>query len=174
MNEKIGSLRVDKGIRRIEVNDEGECIEISLNDPTFFERFAAFVGWLEKEQKEFSEWNDRFRQNYQELVTRDEDGDHLNAPALEEYAGKKVELSRNVCDRLDLLFGENCCKKVFGNILPDENSIADFIEQITPILQKLAQERSQSIQLRYDRSRKGARKQQLGQEGLTADDEGGK
>lgn len=157
MSDKIGSLRVDKGIRRIEVNDDGECIEISLNDPTFFERFASFIGWLEKEQKEFMDWNDRFQESCQELTIREDDGEHLNIRALEEYAGKKVELSRNICGRLDILFGENCCRKVFGNIQPDENSIADFIEQITPILQKLADERSQNIQLRYSRSRKGAR-----------------
>lgn len=166
MTEKIGSLRVDQGIRRIEVNDDGECIEVSLNDPTFFERFASFIGWLEKEQKEFEEWSGRFRETYQDLVIEDLEGKHINASALEELAAKKVELCRNICGRLDVLFGEDCCRKVFGSILPDENSIADFIEQITPILQKLADERNESIKLKYDRNRKGARSRQQSKEEL--------
>lgn len=157
MSEKIGSLRVDRGIRQIEVNEEGECIEVSLNDSGFFEKFASFLGWLEKEQREFEAWAGQFQETYQNMVIKKDTGESLNVPALEEYAAKKVELSKGICGKLDLLFGEGCCQKVFGPVLPDESSVADFLEQLTPILQKLAEERNESIQLRYDRSRKGAR-----------------
>lgn len=162
MSDKIGSLRVDRGIRRIEVNEEGECIEVSLNDSAFFEKFAAFLKWLEIQQNEFETWSQQFQETYRQLVIRQDEEEKLNVPALEQLAAKKVELSKGICGRLDQLFGEGCCSKVFGPVVPDENSIAEFLEQLTPILQKLVEERNEKIQLRYDRNRKGARSLQGG------------
>ncbi len=37
----MDSIRVDSGIKKIEVNDAGEYIEIPTGDASFFERFAA-------------------------------------------------------------------------------------------------------------------------------------
>ena len=41
--ETIGKIRVDNGIRRIEVNDNGDFIEVSANDPRLFFFFFAML-----------------------------------------------------------------------------------------------------------------------------------
>lgn len=42
----MDSLRIDNGIKKIEVNDAGECIEFSINDDKFLTSFWAFGEWL--------------------------------------------------------------------------------------------------------------------------------
>ena len=57
---------------------------------------------------------------------------------------------------LDLLFGEGCCRKVFGNIVPDDLLIMDFLEQLTPVIEDLGRERNKKLSGKYSRGRKGA------------------
>lgn len=40
------SLRVDSGVKRIEVNDNGDYIAVNISDNSFFKRFDDFVAWL--------------------------------------------------------------------------------------------------------------------------------
>ena len=37
------SLRVDSGVKRIEVNDNGDYIAVNISDNSFFKRFDDFV-----------------------------------------------------------------------------------------------------------------------------------
>lgn len=151
------SLRVDRGIRRIEVNDEGEYLEITLNDPTFFSRFADFLKWLESSQTELESWDKEYRGKYEIAEGQEQDADIIDVEAISEYANKHVDLCKETCIQLDQLFGTDSCRKVFGNMLPDEYCISDFLEKLTPIMQRMAKERDEKIQLRYDGKRKGAR-----------------
>ena len=43
-------LRIECGVREIEVNDDGECIYIPMDDNTFFKRVDNFLNWLEERQ----------------------------------------------------------------------------------------------------------------------------
>ena len=72
------------------------------------------------------------------------------------YAAKRTETYQECCERLDKVFGEGCCRKVFGEIVPDELLIMDFIEQIGDVLHALGQERNRRMAEKYNRRRKGA------------------
>ena len=92
MSEFYRELRVDNGIRKIGVNDNGDYIEISINDSSIFDRFA-----------------DQFQ--------RDGAGKDTTDPeVIREYTGKRTETYRECCGRLDAIFGEGCCRKVFGDV----------------------------------------------------------
>lgn len=52
--------------------------------------------------------------------------------------------------------GEGCCRKVFGNIVPDDLLIMDFLEQLTPAIEALGKERNKKLSTKYSRDRKGA------------------
>ena len=46
------SLRVDSGVKRIEVNDNGDYIAVNISDNSFFKRFDDFVAWLNAKNEE--------------------------------------------------------------------------------------------------------------------------
>lgn len=48
----MDKLRVDSGIKNIEVNDNGDYISIPISDTAFYERFGALIKNFEKKQSE--------------------------------------------------------------------------------------------------------------------------
>jgi len=147
----MDSLRVDSGIKRIEVNDNGEYIEIPISDTSFFERFGALIKHFEKKQLEIEQQGKKLSEKHKGKP--DDDADMI-VDTIDLYSN----LCKDVCAELDNLFGEGCCQKVFVGIkTPSVELIGDFFEKITPLLQKYANERNQKINLMYNRNRKGAR-----------------
>lgn len=145
-------LRVDSGIKNIEVNDNGDYISIPISDVTFYERFGALIKNFEQKQTEFE-------QKAAKLSEKHKDREEFDADAIVDATGFYAEVCRYTCSELDKLFGEGCCKKVFVGIEnPSEELIGDFFDQITPLLNQYAKERNQKIDLMYNRNRKGARK----------------
>lgn len=144
----MDSIRVDSGIKKIEVNDDGECISIPISDTAFYERFANILKYFDEKQKDIEQKVHEISEKY---------SDNENTEKAFDEVKMYSDLCRNVCSELDKLFGEGCCRKVFvGNEVPGIELIGDFFEQITPILQRFVQERNKKIELRYNRHRKGA------------------
>lgn len=138
---EMKSLRVNTGVKRIEVNDNGDYIVINLSDNSFFTRFNSFLNWLNTKQAELdaSEW----------ATGKEPD-------ALMVFDGYRT-LCKETCERLDDFFGDGCCSKVFFGIEePGIELIVDFLDQIIPILNDFAKERSENIRLKYSKNRKGA------------------
>lgn len=134
------SLRVDSGVKRIEVNDNGDYIAVNISDNSFFKRFDDFVAWLNAKNEEA------------DRIANDSSGDFT------ERFGEYDALCKEACAELDSLFGSGCCKKVFPDVeSPGMELIADFLDQIIPILQGFATERNQKITSKYSPNRKGAR-----------------
>ena len=148
----MDSLRVDSGIKNIEVNDNGDYISIPISDTTFYERFGELIKNFEKKQAEIE-------QQGKELSEKHKDKPDNDVDMIVDVFTLYTNLCKDVCAELDKLFGEGCCRKVFVGVeIPSVELIGDFFEQITPFLQKYAQERNQKINLIYNRNRKGARK----------------
>ena len=134
------SLRVDSGVKRIEVNDNGDYITVNISDNSFFRRFDDFVKWLNVKTVEADK------------ISQDTESD------FSERFNAYDALCRESCKELDALFGEGCCRKVFLDIeSPGMELVADFIDQIIPIIQGFATERNQKITSKYSPNRKGAR-----------------
>lgn len=147
----MDSLRVGNGIKNIEVNDNGDCISIPISDAAFYERFAAVMRNFEEKQKEIDRCAKDISEKHKDAPEDDSstiiDGIYLYS-----------ELCKYTCSELDNLFGTGCCKKVFiGVETPGIELIADFFDQIVPLLNQYAAERNQKIELMYNRNRKGAR-----------------
>lgn len=146
----MDSLRINSNIKTIEVNDAGECISIPMGDTTFFERFGSIIKYFEQKKDEIDRQGRELSEKYKE---KPEDDIDRFMDAVQYYAA----LCREVCEELDKLFGEGCCRKVFSGIeSPGVELIGDFFEQITPLLQKYFSERNQKINAKYNRARKGA------------------
>lgn len=159
MGNFYGNIKVDNGIRRIGVNDEGEYIELSLTDVTLFDRFASVIEWFEKKQEELTAYDADFKARHGE----DED----NTSAVMETVHKRAEVFSECCQKLDEVFGKDCCRKVFGDIIPDEVPIMDFLDQMTPIMSRMAQERGEKLRAKYHRP--GKKQKQRTKQELIAD-----
>lgn len=147
----MDKLRVDSGIKTIEVNDNGDYISIPISDASFFERFGKMMKNFERKQAEIE-------QQGKELSEKHKDKPDDDVDMIVDTMGLYSKLCKEVCAELDNLFGEGCCRKVFVGVEnPSIELIGGFFEQITPLLQKYAQERNQKINLMYSRNRKGAR-----------------
>lgn len=149
----MDSLRVDNGLKKIDVNDAGECIEFSVVDGRFFRAFFDLLQWFDeqearKEIKEMKEQRDK--------VVSD-DGNKINYDAANSVLDIREKISKEACEKIDNIFGAEASRKIFGSIIPDMYMIAVFFEKITPFIEKYAKERNQSINKKYSKSRKGAK-----------------
>lgn len=145
-------LRIDSGVKRIEVNDNGEYIAINLSDNSFFERFKNLIKWFEDKNKELNAEEDKADE------TASAKNEKPNLDEIFDRAKKYKDLCDSTCVQIDKLFGEGCVRKVFPDVeSPSLDLLDDFFEAITPLLQKFANERREKIQLRYNRRRKGSR-----------------
>lgn len=144
-------LRVNSGIKNIEVNDNGDYISIPISDASFYERFGAVMKNFEQKETEYNQKVKELSKKHKDKPSDDVDmivdGIHL-------YSG----ICKDTCAELDKLFGEGCCRKVFTGVEnPGVELIGDFFEQIAPLLNQYAKERNQRINLIYNHNRKGAR-----------------
>lgn len=152
----MDSLRVSNGIKNIEVNDQGEYISIPISDTTFYERFGNILKYFEEKETDIERQSKELAEKYPEM--KESDIDSLNADMIIDITKMYTDLCKDVCGQLDKLFGEGCCRKVFDGIeTPSVELIGDFFEQITPLLQKYADERNAKFNMKYSRKRKGAR-----------------
>lgn len=149
----MDSLRIDNGLKRIEVNDAGEYIEFSVVDSEFYRAFFELLQWFDeqenrKEIKEMEEQGDKVISG---------DGSKINYDAANSVLDIREKISKEACGNIDNIFGAESSRKIFGSIVPDMYMIADFFEQIAPLIEKYAKERNQSINKKYSKSRKGAK-----------------
>ncbi len=145
----MDSLRVSNGIKRIEVNDDGEYIEFSVTSGKFLDGFFTTLEWLES--KEVQDRIDRMDEESKLIASTD---DNKGIKAI-------MELHTQICveamQKIDDIFGVNASKKIFCGTIPDIFAITDFFEKITPFIEKYAEERGKNISKKYSTRRKGAK-----------------
>ena len=149
----MDSLRIDNGLRQIEVNDKGECIEFSVVSNDFFRAFSDLLQWFDGQENR-QEIKDMEKQ--QENVAS-ENGEDINYEALESVLNIREKISEEACEKIDAIFGSRASRKIFGSIVPDMFLIAEFFEKIAPFIAKYAKERSQTINKKYNKNRKGSK-----------------
>lgn len=132
----MDKIRVNRGIV-VEVNDEGETIRINAEDQMFVNRFYDLIERLEKTQKDMEEHKDKEEREQLSIM---------------------IEKTRDIMDEIDGMFGAGACAKVFGDIVPSVYLIADFFDQLIPIVTAYADDRQKQIESKYNRYRKGSRK----------------
>lgn len=129
-----GSIRIKSSLR-ISVNDAGDVILIPVEDTQFIDDFFGLL--------------DAFSQASENIRKR------TSGKETAAQVKPVVEEMRGMMTRLDNLFGEGCCQKVFGNIVPTPYIMADFFDQMVPILNKYANDRQSKIAEKYNRNRRG-------------------
>lgn len=122
-------IRVSSGIE-IEVNDVGETIVIPVEDMNFIDKYNRLIETFERISTEIQEKEGTLT------------------------AGEELKLIiskiKEIMDEINALFmDEQCCKKVFGDIIPSPYVVADFFEQLYPYVEKYTDERHKKIMAKY-------------------------
>lgn len=135
----MNQIRVNSCIV-VEVNDNGDTITVNAEDQNFIDKFFDL------------------RERLDTLAGKMGSSDVQNQGEREQLR-TLIDGTKEIMADIDLLFGENACRKVFGDIIPNPYLIADFFEQLTPIARQYMDERQKKIDAKYNRNRKGSKKQ---------------
>lgn len=159
------SIRIDTGIREIEVNDSGDSIKIPVNDTAFYRRFAEAFNRFEEKQVEIDRRSKALSEKYsgKEPGNDREEGAEGDPEINMEMFGDALDLysevCRETCREIDNIFGEGCCSKVFPGVKePGIDMIMDFFEQIFPIMEKFMDEKNKNMIQKYGKKRRGGGK----------------
>lgn len=142
-------LRIDTGVRKIEVNDNGDYIMLQVADQSIPPKLRKFSKAIEAKI-------DKLR----ELI-----GSVADVEAIEELTDSEVdieaveelayEIGVFAKASIDDIFGVGTCKKVFGDIVPPLEMYKEFIEDIIPYFQEYALNRAKKLS-KYSPNRMGS------------------
>lgn len=175
-------LKLNGGIQqdllKVIVNDNDEYIYINPNDGTFLDRFGRFLAWLEEKTVELEKLGNEKAKKYngKAIVTENEEGDtEIDIEQLLDFTSIQLEALTEISSKIDSLFGQDTLKKYFRafyeinpEFIPDADCINDFLNQIIPAVNTAYDARIERINSRYNKSRKGGKKQRSKTELLQA------
>lgn len=128
-------IRINSSTKKINVNDEGEFILLPLADDSFVLGFYKLMDYVQDSARRIPG------------LTEDAAG---NVDAVEQI----VELEKETRAKVEALFGEGTCRKVFGDILPSMDLFVEFFGSVVPFLEEYKQERVKRMG-KYDAGRTG-------------------
>ena len=150
-------LVLDTGLKKIAIKiEDGETVsvlKINVADVGTVERFAAIINNLEKISEDWDKEADAHKEKYE----NDGDTDEIDISRVLDISRVRVKYIRKIINEIDGLFGENTVSGIFGDMIPDETALLDFIEGVIPVMNKLFGKRFETNRKRYNSSRKGAR-----------------
>lgn len=138
----MDKIRIQRNIKFIEVNDEGEFITLDFDDLELPYRFYGMVKKLEKDRV-------RFAKELDEKLK----GKPARACS-EELVEAERKLNIYFRDAVDEVFGEGTCRKVYGDILPSLEMHMQFFDLLRPYFEEEAKRR-QARMNKYNAGRMG-------------------
>lgn len=135
-------IRLQRNVKRIEVNDDGEFITLDFDDLDLPYRYYGMLKKLEKDRVKFSEeLAEKFKDKSAEDCT-------------EELVNAERELNIYFRDAVDEVFGEGTCRKVYGDILPSLEMHLQFFDALRPFFEEEAKRRQERMS-KYSARRMG-------------------
>lgn len=141
-----GKIRIDNGSKRIEVNDNGDYIILPMGDRSFPARYFKMVSNMNAALDAAAVEAEKLDAEYEGRTDTPE-----YQVALREF---ECETYGTVIKEIDNLFGEDTCKKVFGDIVPEIDLYFDFLNQLKPYFEAHAATRAEKMQ-KYSAERLG-------------------
>ena len=148
-------LVLDRGLKKIAIKDEdGEVItvlNVNVADAGTAERFGKIINNLQEIsdncEKEADAWNKE----------HEEEGEDVSVDNILQINQIRVKYLLQIIKEIDELFGEGTIESIYGDIVPDEPALEEFIKGIIPVMNKLFNKRYELARKRYNSGRKGAR-----------------
>lgn len=138
----MDKIRIQRNVKRIEVNDNGDVLVLDFDDLNLPYKFYAMIKKFEADRVKFTK----------ELSEKLKDGSAAeNADALVEA---ERELNIYMRDAIDGVFGEGTCRKVYGDILPSVEMHMQFFDALKPYFDEEAKRRQEKMS-KYSARRTG-------------------
>lgn len=125
----MDKIRIQRNIKRIEVNDNGDVIELDFDDLNLP---YAFYGMIKK----FETDRIKFTKELAEKIKDKSDEETVDA-----FVEAERELNIYMRDAIDKVFGEGTCRKVYGDILPSVEMHMQFFDALRPYFEEEAKRR---------------------------------
>lgn len=163
MSYRIGK-KSSSQLVKVELNEFGDYVIINTGDASFAKRYGDLLKWMEEKDDHLSEVAENMEKKYKDspMITTDEDGNaEIDAEQFSEFVKIKTEFYRDAEEKISALFGQDVLKKYFRafyeinpEFVPDEECIMDFLEEISPVLEKIYSQRFDRINQKYSKDRK--------------------
>lgn len=165
MSEFAIGKKLSEDLVKVVVNDHEEYILINPGDASFPHKFSEFLHWLDGRTAELEKTSKKMGEKYEgkPMISQNEDGDTVvDSEQLLAFTQIQMDLYKECEEKIDSLFGQDTLKKYFRafyeinpDFTPDENCITDFIEEISPVLEKAYNARFERISKKYSKNRRG-------------------
>lgn len=131
-------ITMASGLKRIEVNENGDCITFDARDQGFTERFMNLL-------KDFTNKKAEYDAEIKELQSMPCDTEEQQIAR----AIAALEFNSIVCnwmaEQINAVFQDDVKQKVFGDITPTGEAWAEFMYQLAPIVQTAKAEQSERV-----------------------------
>ena len=142
------TIMFDAGTKVIGVNDNGETIHLPLGDQEFTCSFLKLMQEFSEKAQEISE----------QIKAVKEDADKVTQ--LVTVADLNLTICRQMKERVDAVFADEVCRKVFGDIVPGLDAFSEFFEKLSPFvlehqknMRDKSEERVRKYTERYDKQK---------------------
>ena len=129
------SFRTNAKVIRLNVNDDGYCVELNVSSDVWIKAFLEFSINLEKKSKESVE-RIKATDDVSEQV------DHI------------LEFDEELKKGIETLFGEGSYIEIFGTELVGAEYVAEFLEACMPYVEKRVEQREKAF-AKYNPDKKG-------------------
>lgn len=133
-------IRINSGVKKIEVNDDGDYITLPLGNDTFIRDFYKTLDDVQK----------RVKDEQSKVKSSSDDSDNI----LEEM-DRVIGVGDYLLEQTERLFGEGTCKKVFGDMRPGVSMFMEFFDAIIPFIEEYQKERDSRLN-KYGAGRTGS------------------
>ncbi len=150
--EQLKAESSSVNIVKMELNDFGDYVIVPSDEPTFFDRFV-------KGYRGIINLADGIPDKIEEIEKKYEGKEDFQSSLdmMTEMSGVNVNFSEEAVKIIDGIFGDDVIKKYFREVyeevhgfMPDADCIIDFFEKITPIIEKIFNQKME----RQDKQRK--------------------
>lgn len=135
-------IRLQRNIKRIEVNDDGEFITLDFDDLNLPYKYYGMIRKFEKDRAEFAA---KLAEKLKDGSPEENNDELINA---------ERELNIYLRDAVDEVFGAGTCRKVYGDILPSVEMHLQFFEALRPYFEEEGKRRQQKMN-KYSARRMG-------------------
>ena len=134
----MAGIRVSTSVKKIEVNDQGDCITLNFSDNSFPDRFFAMLDSIQQRAEDVQVWENEMQER----------GGAEPRAAAALYR----QFHEDIMGEVDNLFGPDTCRKVFGEIVPGIELFDEFFTQLLPFFEAYGRERAEKLS-RYSAGR---------------------
>lgn len=144
----MDKISVSTGLKRIQVNDNGDFITFDARDQGFADRFGELL-------KSFNQKKDEYDKKVKEIKSMPSETKEQQAAIVLAALEFNSDLCAWMAEQVNAVFHDDVKAKVFGDITPTGEAWAEFLYQLVPIVYKAKIEQSEKVRQYTDKYKKG-------------------